>query len=283
MLLARLLDSTSIFLQFPLQFALLLDPPASLSLHTPASCHYLPLPMSLLRVLSKLSRHINPRPSYRPLLPLFDLLTKLFTPPWSATSYTRRSSHIRQLFFTLTSLTFRYCPSITLTFPFLFYTCPPPHRCFLSLTPVFTPLTPSFLPSHTQLFTTITPAYIRHLPHYYQTYPPPPPLAVTYPGLECELCVVVELGPRGGDQCWNLLTEISHTLVGEKFLSKQTNTTDPDIYRHDVSVFDVFIASYDVTVLPDPSECKHLLLWQPPRKRKPPLIRYTEKKIKERK
>lgn len=94
MLLARLLDSPSIFLQFPLQLALLLDPPASLSLHTPASCHYLPLPMSLLRVLSKLSRHIKPRPSYRPLLPLFDLLTKLFTPPWSAISYTCRSSHI---------------------------------------------------------------------------------------------------------------------------------------------------------------------------------------------
>lgn len=94
MLLARLLDSPSIFLQFPLQLALLLDHPASLSLHTPASCHYLPLPMSLLRVLSKLSQHIKPRPSYRPLLPLFDLLTKLFTPPWSATSYTRRSSQI---------------------------------------------------------------------------------------------------------------------------------------------------------------------------------------------
>lgn len=69
MLLARLLDSPSIFLQFPLQLALLLDPPASLSLHTLASCHYLPLPMSLLRVLSKLSRHINPRPSYRPYSP----------------------------------------------------------------------------------------------------------------------------------------------------------------------------------------------------------------------
>lgn len=241
MLLARLLDSPSIFLQFPLQLALLLDPPASLSLHTPASCHYLPLPMSLLRVLSKLSRHINPRPSYRP-----------------------------------------YSPSLIYSRNYLPHHGPPPVS-FLSLTPVFTPLTPSFLPSHTPLFTTITPAYIRHLPNYYQTYPPPPPLAVTYPGLECELCVVVELGPRGGDQCWNLLTEISHTLVGEKFLSKQTNTTDPDIYRHDVSVFDVFIASYDVTVLPDPSECKHLLLWQPPRKRKPPLIRYTEKKITERK
>lgn len=191
-----------------------------------------------------------------------------------------QQSHITAIFHT----NILYFPLLSLYHPhFPIFIFAPPPRYFLSLTPVFTPLTPFFLPSHTPLFTTITPAYIRHLPHYYQTYPPPPPLAVTYPGLECELCVVVELGPRGGDQCWNLLTEISHTLVGEKFLSKQTNTTDPDIYRHDVSVFDVFIASYDVTVLPDPSECKHLLLWQPPRKRKPPLIRYTEeKKMKER-
>lgn len=193
-----------------------------------------------------------------------------------------QQSHITAIFHT----NIPYFPLLSLYhphFPIFILHLPP--------TPPLLPFTnPSIYPTN-PLFPAITyPTIYHYYPRLYPSVtpllpnlPPPPPLAVTYPGLECELCVVVELGPRGGDQCWNLLTEISHTLVGEKFLSKQTNTTDPDIYRHDVSVFDVFIASYDVTVLPDPSECKHLLLWQPPRKRKPPLIRYTEKKIKERK
>lgn len=127
------------------------------------------------------------------------------------------------------SLTFRSCPSIIPTFHtafFFFYTCAPPP-------PVFTPLTPSFLSVKnrvTPLFTSF-----RHLPHTIeQTYPPPPLLAVTYPGLECKFCVVVELGPRSGDQCWNLSTETSRALVGDMWTcfhrSKQA-FTNHEIYR----------------------------------------------------
>lgn len=118
------------------------------------------------------------------------------------------------------SLTFRSCPSIIFTFhtAFFFLHLPPPP-------PVFTPLTPSFLSVTyrvTPLFTSF-----RHLPHTIEQTYPPPLLAVTYPGLECKFCVVVELRPRGGDQCWNLSTETSRALVGDMFLSKQTSK----IYR----------------------------------------------------